>query len=157
MAERTPRELMTREGLSREAQARANTGDSYVPPSTLPTPNPDPGKAFRWVATHVMGVLDPKTTSERFRDRWSPVKASDYPELGVAGDKDGNVEIGGLMLCSKPREHAVIRAKHFEQVGAQQMNAVDNNFMREVGGSSSPLIKELRSSVSRGGFGTGSK
>ena len=49
MANRTPREISTREKNSRYV---------YVPPSTLPDPTPEPGYGYRWIATHVVGVAD---------------------------------------------------------------------------------------------------
>ena len=69
MAERTPREIETREKSTRAMQ--------YTPPSTLPEPNPEPGYVFRWVATHVLGSADPANVSKKMRDGWIPVKADE--------------------------------------------------------------------------------
>jgi len=150
MAEnRTPRD-----NVSREKQARA----VYVPPTALPDPTPEPGYVYRWVATHVLGQHEPTNVSRKFRDGWEPVKAVDHPELMIVGsEKTGNVEIGGLMLCKMPAERARARDDYYEQQAQNQMDSVDNHFMRN-NNPMMPLFAEKKSSVSRGaGFGSGSK
>jgi hypothetical protein len=62
--ERTPRNLQTRENKARTV---------YVPPSTLPEPEPQPGWCFRWVATEVLGQSVPQNTSKKIREGWEPV------------------------------------------------------------------------------------
>lgn len=149
MAEnRTPRDL-----TSRERTARA----TYVPPSTLPDPTPEPGYVFRWIATHILGQADPTNVSKKFREGWVPVKAVDHPELQLAGNpKTGNVEIGGLMLCKMPVESARARDEYYAQQAQSQMESVDNHFMRN-NDPRMPLFSEKKSSTSRGGgFGSGS-
>ena len=145
MAEnRTPREL-----ASREKQARA----VYVPPSALPDPTPEPGWAYRWVGTHILGQADPSNVSRRLREGWEPVKAADHPELLLFGnEKTGNVEIGGLMLCKIPAERAEARTEYYDKQAQSQMSSVDNNFMRE-NDPRMPKFNERRSEVT---FGRGS-
>jgi hypothetical protein len=46
----------------------------------------------------------PQNVSKKTREGWEPVKALDHPELMLAGDKNGNVELGGLLLCKMPEE-----------------------------------------------------
>jgi hypothetical protein len=150
MAEnRTPRD-----NVSREKQARA----VYVPPTALPDPTPEPGYVYRWVATHVLGQHEPTNVSRKFRDGWEPVKAVDHPELMITGsEKTGNVEIGGLMLCKMSSERARSRDDYYDQQAQNQMESVDNHFMRN-NNPMMPLFAEKKSSVSRGaGFGSGSK
>jgi hypothetical protein len=150
MAEnRTPRD-----NVSREKQARA----VYVPPTALPDPTPEPGYVYRWVATHVLGQHEPTNVSRKFRDGWEPVKAVDHPELMITGsEKTGNVEIGGLMLCKMSVERARSRDDYYETQAQNQMESVDNHFMRN-NNPMMPLFAEKKSSVSRGaGFGSGSK
>jgi hypothetical protein len=145
-AERTPREL-----ASRETEKRYE----YTPAASLPEPKPDPMFSYRWVATHVMGTLDPVNASKRFRDGWEPVKAVDHPELFLPGNADGNVEIGGLMLCRMPKERALARQRYFDKQNEQQMESVDGNYMRNSD-SRMPLFSEKSSEVTRGGgFGKG--
>ena len=149
MAEnRTNRDL-----VSREKSARA----VYVPPTNLPDPTPEPGYVYRWVATHVLGQAEVTNVSRRMREGWEPVKAVDHPELMLLGnEKTGNVEIGGLMLCKIAKEKAQARDDYFDQQAQNQMESVDNSFMRQ-NDSRMPLFAERKSSSTRGGFGSGSK
>lgn len=55
----------------------------------------------------------------------------------------GNIEIGGLLLCRAPKEKMEARTRHFEQVAENQMNSVDNNFLRE-NDPRMPLLKPER-------------
>lgn len=150
MAEnRTPRD-----NASREKTARA----VYVPPSALPDPTPEPGYVYRWIATHVLGEANPTNVSKKMREGWEPVKAEDHPELMLVGNaKTGNVEIGGLMLCKMLKEQAQARDEYYAQQAQDQMNSVDNHFMRN-NDPRMPLFADRKSSTSRGaGFGSGTK
>ena len=144
--DRTPRD-----STSRDTEKRYE----YAPASTLPEPKPDPSFAYRWVATHVMGVLEPVNTSVRLRDGWEPVKAADHPELFIPGNAQGNVEVGGLMLCRMPRERAKARQRYYDAQNQAQMSSVDNNFMRN-NDARMPLFSDKKTDVERGSeFGKG--
>lgn len=148
MATRTPRELESREMTKRE---------TWVEPSALPTPAPDPDWAYRWVAIAINATPDQTNASKRFREGWVPVRAEDYPELGLAANAGGNVEVGGLLLCKMPKERAKARDRFYQQQNAAQMESVDSTFLRN-NDSRMPLFAEKRTEVSRGGgFGNGSK
>lgn len=148
MAEnRTPRD-----NSSREKTARME----YAPPSLLPDPTPVPGYAYRWIATHVAGVADPTNVSKKMREGWEPVKAADHPELMLVGNAtNGNVEIGGLMLCKMPLELANSRDAYYQRQAQAQMDSVDNHYLRN-NDPRMPLFSEKKSTVERG-FGSGSK
>jgi hypothetical protein len=143
-----------RDTASRDKNARY----VYTPSSTLPDPTPEPGYVYRWIATHIMGQADPTNVSRKMRDGWVPVKAVDHPELMLeANEKTGNVEIGGLMLCKQPSEQAKARDEYFNKQAQNQMDSVDNHFMRN-NDPRMPLFSDRKSTVSRGaGFGSGSK
>ncbi len=124
---RKPREIESREEEARPA--------SFRPPSLLPDPLPQPGWVFRWVRTSMVGQSDATNVSMRFREGWEPVKIEDHPELEVMPDHQsqfpGCVEIGGQLLCKAPREVAESRQRYYEGVAEQQMESVDQNYMRE--------------------------
>jgi len=140
---RIDRELETRE---RESRVRA-----YTPPQQLPDPIPQAGYSFRWVRTAMMGQSDARNVSMSRREGYEPVKVEDHPEMEMALDDSskasGNVEIGGLMLCKIPTEILEGRQAYYERLNQQQINSVDNNFMRE-NDSRMPLFTEKRSEVS---------
>ena len=145
---RTPRELVSREKSTRYV---------YAPPSALPDPTPEPGMVYRWIATHVLGEAQNTNVSTKMREGWEPVKAVDHPELMLEGNaKTGNVEIGGLMLCKMPKEKFEARKAYYDQQAQNQMDSVDNSFMRQ-NDPRMPLFADRKSTSTRGGFGSGSK
>ena len=143
-----------RDSKSRDKSARS----VYVPPSNLPDPTPDPDYTFRWVATHVLGQPLANNVSLQMRDGYEPVKAVDHPELALFGNNaNGNVEIGGLMLCKAPKERVEARDEYYKKQAQNQMDSVDNHFMRN-NDPRMPLFADRKSTTSRGtGFGSGSK
>ena len=149
MAERTPRDLETREKMERPKMWR--------PPELLPNPNPEEGYAFRWIRVSTLNNPDPMNISSKLREGWEPVKASEHPEIQLmaTGDKPrfpDSIEIGGLILCKTPIEFVTQRNDHFQRQTDSQMQSVDNNFMRE-NDARMPLFRERRSEVK---FGRGS-
>jgi hypothetical protein len=148
MADRTPRDLETREHQTRVP--------SWKPPSILPDPKPEPGYVFRWVRTSMMNNADNTNVSRQMREGYVPVRAEDHPELMLFSDQDGrfkgNVEVGGLLLCKVPVEVAKQREAYYGNMAQQQMESVDNNLMRE-NDPRMPLLKPERSS--RTTFGRG--
>ena len=147
--DRKPRNLQTRESNARMV---------YRPASTLPNPDPRPGLAHRWIATSVLGQSYAPNVSKKMREGWEPVKAEDHPELMLVGNAaTGNAEIGGLMLCSMPREQSRARDEFYAKQSQAQMDSVENNFMRN-NDPRMQLFSERRSTVTRGnGFGSGLK
>jgi hypothetical protein len=151
----------TQNRLARELENReaAQRKRAWTPPQTLPDPHPQEGWKFRWIRTSILGQADPTNVSAKFREGWEPVKASDHPELMyMAGDTTNsrfkeNVEIGGLVLCKAPVEMVDQRNAHYARQSQGQMEAVDNNLMRQSD-SRMPLFKERRSETS---FGRGTK
>lgn len=145
---------MAENRLSRELENRESAHQrDWMPPQTLPKPNPQPGYVFRWIRTSMMGQNDPTNTAAKFREGWTPVKAEDHPELMVQANPTGNVEIGGLLLCKVPERIMLQRAAYYQQSAEHQLDAVDNSFMR-TNDARMPLFNEKRTTTS---FGRGSK
>jgi len=151
----TPATATPRQPRETETRAEEVREESYVPPSTLPVPNPEAGFTFHWVATHVLGVADPTNVSKRLREGWVPVKAVDHPELELPGNAAGNVEIGGLMLCKMPTAKVVARQAYFAEQARKQMQSVDAALMRN-NDPRMPLFVQRKSKTTRGqSFGNG--
>lgn len=143
---------------SREVDTReSNTRVVYTPPSTLPIPTPQPGWEFRWIATSVLGESTASNVSKRSREGWEPVRAEDHPELKLQANQNGNVELGGLLLCKMPSEMVAARNEYYRNQAQAQTDSVDNHFMRN-NDPRMPLFSEKKSSTTRGvGFGSGTK
>lgn len=148
MAERTPREHKTREASERKR--------SWARPSALPTPEPRDGFKFRWIRTSMLGQSDNPNVSTRFREGYVPVKAADHPEMKLISDMDSrfkdNIEVGGLLLCAIPLEIADDRVEQQLDKAQQQIQAVDNNYLRQSD-PRMPVLKPERQS--RTSFGKG--
>ena len=149
MAEtRTDRELETREKKTRRR--------SWAPPEVLPSPNPEAGYEFRWVRISMLGQTDPKNITAKLREGWEPVRAVDHPEITMLATENDrykdNIVIGGLMLCKTPTELVEERNAYYRNEASNQMQAVDQNLMRN-NDPRMPLFKERKSTVT---FGTGS-
>jgi hypothetical protein len=150
MAENTrvPREFDTR--------AKAERPKKWMPPTTLPDPNPEEGYVYRWVRVSTLGNADPGNISGKFREGWEPVKAANHPEIHLLGSGEtrfpGCIEIGGLILCKIPKELAEQREAYYSRQAEGQMESVDNAFMRE-NNPRMPLFRERQTQVK---FGRGS-
>lgn len=147
---------MAENRLKREQNDRESTTrpKSWAPPELLPSPKPQDGWEFRWVRFATQGELDPTNFSSKMREGWEPVTKSECPEIQLLTTEDDrfvdNIVMGGLVLCKMPAEMYAQRAEYYRKQAANQMETVDNNFMRESN-DKMPLFKERTSEVS---FGT---
>ena len=141
---------INREATTREKVVRKR---AWTRPEVLPSPNPEPGYAFRWVRVATQGQVDPTNVSSKLREGWEPVKARDHPESTVVSIENekfkDNVVIGGLMLCKAPQELVNERTDHFKQQTDGQIQSVDNNLMRE-NDPRMPLFHDRKSKVTFG-------
>ena len=140
---------------SRESETRAATmrPAKWMPPQLLPDPTPEDGYAFRWIRVSTLNKDDPTNVSSKLREGWEPVKASDHPEIRMFGSSGGHfadsVVVGGLMLCKTPVEFTEQRDAYYRQQADNQMNSVDNTYMRE-NDPRMPLFKERSTKVTFG-------
>ena len=150
--DRAPREksgIDTRESGERQK--------NWEPASILPDPEPQDGWVFRWVRTAMVGQVDNTNASKRFREGWEPVRAEDHPELQIMSDHGsewaakGGIEVGGLLLCKAPEEFVQQRQEYYAKRARDQMQAVDNNFMRENDPRMPLFAPERKTSVTMGG------
>lgn len=129
---------------------------SWQAPETLPSPNPRPGISHRWVRTSMGGQSDVQNVSSKLREGYEPVKAEDYPEMmmhaSTEGRFKGNIEVGGLVLCSIPSEFLVQRDAHFAGINKATMESVDNNFMKD----NDPRMSKFSEKSTKVTFGSGS-
>ena len=131
-SDRTPRSASTRDNKARLKP--------WQPPSLLDAPNPPEGYVYRWLRESMIGVDDKANMSKRIREGWEPVRAEDHPEFESPtvdeGRHAGVIGVGGLILAKMPKETVMERRAYYTRLANEQMEAVDNNLMRE----SNPLM-----------------
>ena len=121
----------------RSADSRAKTArlKPWQPPSLLDAPTPPDGYIYRWLRESMVGVEDKANMSKRIREGWEPVRAEEHPEFEAPTVEDGRhagvIGVGGLVLAKMPIETVEQRRAYYNQMAADQMQAVDSNLMRE--------------------------
>ena len=149
-------EPRNRQQETREKSERAAA--TWKPANDLPEPNPQPGWVFRWIRTSYLNSPDNRNVSSSKREGWVPCLAKDYPEVDLSHEArssgaadNGNIEIGGLMLCKLPAEVADQRNAYFQNVTRAQTESVDYNAMRE----NDPRMPKFSDRNSKVTFGSG--
>jgi hypothetical protein len=141
--------------LARELDSRTQSErpKAWQPASALPEPDKQPGYAYRWIRVSNLNVADPSNVSSKMREGWEPVKVEEQPKFQMMVDPNSrfknNIEVGGLLLCKIPEEFMAQRSEYFAKKNRDQIDSVDNNFMRE-NNPKMPLFSERRSSSSFG-------
>ena len=126
-SDRTPR--------SAESRDKASRRKPWQPPSLLDAPPPPQGYVYRWIRESMIGQNDPANMSKRIREGWEPVSAKDHPDFEAPTIDDGKhagvIGVGGLILAKIPKETVDERRAYYQNVADQQIQAVDNDLMRE--------------------------
>lgn len=146
---------MAENKLSRELETRAvqERPKQWAPPELLPEPDKQPGYAYRWIRVSTLNNSDPRNISAKMREGWEPVTLSEQPKFQLLADPNSrfkdNIEVGGLLLCKTPVEFVEQRNAHYQKQAEQQIEAVDNNLMRQ-NDPRMPLFNERKTEVSFG-------
>ena len=141
---------------SRASQTREKTKRKQVwtLPSYLDTPNAPTGFRHRWVRVEILGYVDTKNIQGRLRSGYELVRADQYPEDAYPVISDGKyagvIGHGGLVLTRVPEEIAKQRSDYFSKMGKDQMDAVDNDLMKEQH-KSMPINIDRQSRTTFGG------
>ena len=146
---------MAENRLQREFESRSTMErpKAWMPASALPEPDKQPGYAYRWIRVASQGQADPKNTSSKMREGWEPVRIEEQPKFQMLTDPNSrfkdNIEVAGLLLCKIPTEFMEQRKAYYAKATKDNMEAVDNTFMRE-NDPRMPLFKERSSKTSFG-------
>ena len=149
---------MAENKLTRELETRAvqERPKQWTPPELLPEPDKQPGFAYRWIRVSTLNNADPRNLSAKLREGWEPVKIEEQPKFQLLIDPNSrfkdNIEVGGLLLCKTPEELVGQRNGYYQRQSEGQIEAVDNNLMRQSD-PRMPLFNERKSTAS---FGKGS-
>ena len=141
---------------SRASQTREKTKRKQVwtPPSYLDTPNAPAGFRHRWVRVEIMGFLDTKNIQGRLRSGYELVRADEFPGDDYPVIPDGRyagvIGHGGLVLTRVPNEIAQQMSDYYSKLGKDQMDAVDNDLMKEQH-KSMPINIDRQSRTTFGG------
>ena len=141
-----------RSSESRAATLRVKT---WKPPSTLDAPPAPDGYKHRWLRLESGGFDDRKNVSAKLREGYELVRAEEYPEFETPTIQDGKyagvIGVGGLALARIPVELIAQRTAYYSKTTSDQMEAVDNDLLRQQH-PSMPIIKpERQSKVTFGG------
>jgi hypothetical protein len=148
--------MTDKKNTSRASQTREKTlrKKVWTPPSYLDTPNAPTGFRHRWVRVEILGYVDTKNIQGRLRSGYELVRADEYPEDDYAAIPDGRYEgvigHGGLVLTRVPEEIARQRAHYFAKLADEQIEAVDNDLMKDEH-KSMPIDIDRQSRTTFGG------
>ena len=125
----------------------------WAPNEALPMPKHDPAWHYRYVRKSVGAWQDVSNYGRYMRNGWEPVPLSDHTELMTSINPDAKnsniIEIGALILCRIPTELKQKQDAYYQKLTNRQMEAVNNNLMRE-NDPRMPLFKEHKSEVTFG-------
>ena len=143
---RTPRASQTREKPSKPKV--------WTPPSALDAPPAPNGFRHRWVRAESLGFQDTKNVAGRIRQGYELVRADEYPDSDYPIVEDGKyagvIGVGGLVLTRVPEEVAKQRQAYYAKQSQEQVEALDNDLMKEKH-SSMPINIDRQTRVTFGG------
>ncbi len=126
MADRTSRDTQTRERQERKV---------WRPGTALEAPEAPLGYTHRWIRESVMEFDDKTNVHKRRQEGYELVRAEEYPEYAGPvvdeGRNAGIIGVGGLVLARIPKELADQRNEHYQGVTKNQMEAVDNSYLKQ--------------------------
>ena len=141
---------------SRASQTRAKTAKKTVwtPPSSLDAPPAPAGFKHRWLRAEIMGSNDTKNLAGHLRSGFELVRADEYPESDFPTVEDGKykgvIGVGGLVLARVPEEIAQQRAEYYRKQAQDNVEAVDNDLLKEQH-PSMPINIDRQTRVTFGG------
>jgi len=148
--------MTNKKNTSRASQTREKTlrKKVWTPPSYLDTPNAPAGFRHRWVRVEILGYVDTKNIQGRLRSGYELVRADEYPEDDYPAIPDGKyagvIGHGGLVLTRVPEEIAQARSDYMAKLGREQIEAVDNDLLKEQH-KSMPINIDRQSRTTFGG------
>jgi hypothetical protein len=141
----------TRASQTREKDSRPKV---WTPPSSLDAPPAPTGFRHRWIRTETLGFQDTKNVAGRIRSGYELVRADEYPDSDYPIVEDGKykgvIGVGGLVLARVPEEIAQQRADYYKKQARENVEAVDNDLMKEQH-PSMPINIDRQTRVTFGG------
>jgi hypothetical protein len=101
-----------------------------------------------------MGFQDTKNVAGRIRSGYELVRADEYPDSDFPTVEDGKykgvIGVGGLVLARVPEEIAKQRSDYYKKQAQENVEAVDNDLMKEQH-PSMPINIDRQTRVTFGG------
>ena len=145
---------MDRNSRTSETRETESRRKPWAPPSVLDAPPPPEGYKHRWVRSAIRGEEDKGNVFNRLRQGYEPVRADEHPGYQAPTIEDGKhagiIGNGGLILTRVPVETAQERTAYYGGRTREQMDAVDQDLMKEQH-PSMPINQSRLSRVSFGG------
>ena len=141
---------------SRASQTREKETHKKVwtPPSSLDAPPAPMGFQHRWLRAESLGFNDTKNIQGRLRSGYELVRADEYPDSDFPIVEDGKhagvIGVGGLLLARVPEEIAKQRSDYYTKQASDNVEAVDNDLMKEQH-PSMPINIDRQTRVTFGG------
>ena len=141
---------------SRASQTREKTAKKKVwtPPSSLDAPPAPTGFQHRWIRAESLGFQDTKNIAGRIRSGYELVRSDEYPDSDYPIVEDGKykgvIGVGGLVLARVPEEIAKQRSEYYQKQAQENVEAVDNDLMKEQH-PSMPINIDRQTRVTFGG------
>ena len=141
---------------SRASQTREKDSRPKVwsPPSSLDAPPAPTGFRHRWIRTETLGFQDTKNVAGRIRSGYELIRADEFPDSDYPIVEDGKykgvIGVGGLVLAMVPDEIAQQRADYYKKQARENVEAVDNDLMKEQH-PSMPINIDRQTRVTFGG------
>jgi hypothetical protein len=141
---------------SRASQTIEKTSRKKVwsPPSSLDAPPAPTGFVHRWIRAESLGFQDTKNVAGRIRSGYELVRSDEYPDADFPQVEDGKykgvIGVGGLVLARVPEEIAQQRSDYYKKQAQENVEAVDNDLMKEQH-PSMPINIDRQTRVTFGG------
>ena len=136
--------------VTREKETRRKP---WAPPSRLDAPPAPEGYKNRWIRAEVNGYEDKQHVYGRLREGYELVRNEELDEEHRDtmptiddGRHAGVVAVGGLMLARIPLETIKERNDYYQKRSREQLEAVDNEMLRENAHSSMRIQNPERTS-----------
>ena len=127
-----------RSSRASETRAKSAQRKPWAPPSRLDAPPAPEGFKYRWIRSEIQGFEDKQNVYTKLREGYELVRQEELPEEYQAtmpaveeGRNKGVVGVGGLLLAKIPEETVAERITYYRQRARDQIEAVDNNMMKE--------------------------
>ena len=139
-----------RTARAKETREKTARRKPWAPPSMLDAPPAPDGYKHRWIRAETRGFDDTKNISAKMREGYELVRRDEYPDFEApvveSGKYEGVFGVGGLVLARIPDETIAERTEYFQQRSSDQMQAVDQDMMRENAHSTMTITKPDRQS-----------